>query len=63
VPDHRTRVILEGGRFVWVPLHPVVSPAARLICNHCPAKPRVARAKLVELAKQAEIRDRRDAYA
>lgn len=63
VPDNRTRVMLPSGRFVWVPLHPVASPAAQLICYTCTARPRVARTKLVELAEQAEARGRRDAYA
>jgi hypothetical protein len=37
--------------------------AAQLICYRCPARPRLSRAKLVELAEQAEARGRRDAYA
>ena len=62
----RTRVgpvLVPGGhRFVLVPLS-MWAPAAQLICYRCPARPRVARAKLVELAEQAMAAGRRDAYA
>ena len=48
-------------RLALVPIL-LFDPAAQLICRHCKARPRVARAKLVELADQAEAAGRRDAY-
>jgi hypothetical protein len=50
------------GRFQLIPLtNPDVS-AVQLICPKCSARPRVARAKLVELAEQAMATGRHDAY-
>jgi hypothetical protein len=37
--------------------------AALLICRKCKARPRIARAKLQELAGEAMAADRHDAYA
>lgn len=50
-----------GRRLALVPLN-LFEPAAQLVCRHCKARPRVARAQLVELADQAEAAGRRDAY-
>lgn len=55
-------VLQPGGlRFVWVPLKAGLL-SAQLICYKCPARPRLSRAKLVELAEQAVAAGRRDAY-
>jgi hypothetical protein len=63
VPDHRNRFFPKPGRFQLVPLdNPAVS-AVQLICAKCSARPRVARAKLAELAEQAMAAGRHDAYA
>jgi hypothetical protein len=57
----------EGKRAVFVAISPLES-AAQLVCRRkVPEgerqhRPRVARAKLVELAEQAEAAGRRDAY-
>jgi hypothetical protein len=51
-----------GRRLVLVPLHPLDS-AAQLICRHCKARPRIAQAKLIQLADQAMAIGRHDAYA
>jgi hypothetical protein len=37
-------------------------PSVALNCPTCPARPRLARAKLVELAEQTLAAGRRDAY-
>ena len=63
VPDRPKRFLPTPGRFQLVPLtNPEVS-AARLICRKCSARPRVALAKLIELAEQAMAAGRHDAYA
>jgi hypothetical protein len=63
-PRERVGPVLQPGghRFGLVPLD-MWTPAAQLICHKCPARPRVARAKLVELAERAVAAGRRDAYA
>lgn len=53
------RVVQPGHRFILVPL---TAPAAALDCPNCPARPRLSRAKLVELAQQALAAGRHDAY-
>ncbi|HEV8425709.1 MAG TPA: hypothetical protein VGS14_11040 [Actinomycetes bacterium] len=62
-PRERVGPVLRPGglRFLWVPLD-MWAPAAQLICYKCSARPRVARAKLVELAEQAMAAGRHDAY-
>jgi hypothetical protein len=58
----RKRVAMQvGRRLALVPLS-LDDSAAQLICRHCKARPRVSRAKLVELAEQAVAAGRRDAY-
>jgi hypothetical protein len=64
VPDRRKRWQAERGRrLVLVPVHALERSAALLICQKCKARPRVAVAKLVELAEQAMAAGRHDAYA
>jgi hypothetical protein len=62
-PRERVGPVLQPGGLRWV-LIPMKAGlrAAELICYQCPARPRVARAKLVELAVQTEAAGRRDAY-
>jgi hypothetical protein len=62
VPDQPKRGVVQHGRFVLVSLWAFEASAAQLICQKCKARPRVAMAKLVELAEQAEAAGRRDAY-
>jgi len=56
------RLDTRGRQNTRLALIPLMAPAAQLICHRCKAKPRVARAKLVELAEQAMAAGRRDAY-
>jgi hypothetical protein len=53
------RVVQPGHRFILVPL---TKPSVALNCPTCLARPRLARAKLVELAEQTLAAGRRDAY-
>jgi hypothetical protein len=63
VPDNPRRVAVERGRrLVLTEVHPLEVSAAQLICRDCTARPRVALAKLMELADQAEAAGRHDAY-
>jgi hypothetical protein len=62
VPDRPRNIAPKPGRFQLVPPLPEAS-AAQLICPKCPARPRVAVAKLMELADHAEAAGRHDAYA
>jgi transposase InsO family protein len=52
-------VVQPGHRLILVPL---TAPAAALDCPDCPARPRLSRAKLVELAEQTLAAGRRDVY-
>jgi hypothetical protein len=63
VPDRPNRFIPTPGRFQLVPLNNPDVSAAGLVCPKCKARPRVALAKLIELAEQAMAAGRRDAYA
>ena len=63
VPDHRNRFFPKPGRFQLVPLTNPAVLAVQLICPKCSARPRLSRAKLVDLAEQAMADDRHDAYA
>jgi hypothetical protein len=56
------RFLVERGRFQLVQLA-ADATAAALICQKCKAGPRVARAKLEELAELAMAAGRFDAYA
>jgi hypothetical protein len=62
VPNLPQRFIVKPGRFQLVQLH-AEATTARLICRGCTARPRVARAKLEELAEHAMAAGRHDAYA
>jgi hypothetical protein len=62
VPDRPNRFFPTPGRFQLVPLNNPDASAVQLICPKCSARPRVARAKLVELADQTEAAGRHDAY-
>ena len=63
VPDQPKRFVGKPGRFQLIPLSAFDTSAAGLICRKCPARPRVALAKLIELAEQAMAAGRHDAYA
>jgi hypothetical protein len=63
VPDQPKHGVVKRGRFALVKLFPFEASAAQLICQKCKARPRVAVAKLVELAEQAMAAGRHDAYA
>jgi hypothetical protein len=63
VPDQPNRFFPTPGRFQLVPLNVLHVSAVQLICPKCTARPRVAVAKLAELAEQAMAADRHDAYA
>jgi hypothetical protein len=63
IPDYPTRIAPKVGRFQLVPLSVFHTSAARLICQRCKARPRVAVEKLIELAEQAMAAGRHDAYA
>jgi hypothetical protein len=62
VPDRPNRFKPKPGRFQLVPLNTFGISAAGLVCPKCKARPRVAVAKLVELAEQAMAASRHDAY-
>jgi hypothetical protein len=62
VPDQPKRFVVERGRIGFVQLS-VQATAALLICQKCKARPRVAIAKVIELAEQAMAAGRHDAYA
>jgi hypothetical protein len=62
IPDRPRSIAPKPGRFQLVPLHAFETSAAQLVCPKCKARPRVALAKLVELAEQALAAGRRDAY-
>jgi hypothetical protein len=63
VPDYPQRTIVERGRRLVLVQLDGRATAAQLICTKCKARPRVAVAKLVELAEQAMAAGRHDAYA
>jgi hypothetical protein len=54
-----SRLLVWGGN---VMLYPVPEGAAHLACRRCQARPRVARAQLVELAEQALADGCRDVF-
>jgi hypothetical protein len=62
VPDRPRHIAPKPGRFQLVPLHAFETSAAQLVCPKCKARPRVAVAKLVELADRALAAGRHDAY-
>jgi hypothetical protein len=62
MPDRPKRFVGNYGRFQLVPLSALDASAAGLICQKCPARPRVELAKLTELAEQAMAAGRHDAY-
>jgi hypothetical protein len=61
VLDRPGRFLVKPGRFQLVQLD-ADATAARLICRACPARPRVSRRKLEELAGQARSAGRHDTY-
>jgi hypothetical protein len=62
VPDRPARAVVRSGRYVFVQVRALDVSAAQLICQKCKARPRVALAKLIELAEQAMAAGRHDAY-
>jgi hypothetical protein len=63
VPDRPRHIAPKPGRFQLIPVLAFETSAAQLICPKCRARPRVAVAKLIELAEQAMAAGRHDAYA
>jgi hypothetical protein len=62
VPDQPKRAEVKRGRFALVRVSAFDASAAQLICQKCKARPRVAVAKLIELAEQAMAGGRHDGY-
>ena len=63
IPDRPKRFAIQRRRLQLVPVSVLSASAARLQCPKCAARPRVAVAKLMELAEQAMAAGRHDAYA
>ena len=63
IPDQPKHIAPRPGRFQLVPLSAFHASAAQLICQRCKARPRIAVAKLTDLAEQAMAAGRHDAYA